>query len=130
MARTAHRTVIISAAFALASWALVAGAPVLAATPANQAGPSLPPAEYKPLPVGTTVKYDTWGYTVTKSDGYDITYKTDEGNWRNIYAVFGRHARGAYTTTQTRSNEWYPDLDDKSRSAFDSLWPLTCSKKS
>ena len=32
MARTAHRTVIISAAFALASWALAAGAPVLAAT--------------------------------------------------------------------------------------------------
>ncbi len=79
MARTAHRTLIISAAFALASWALVAGAPVLAATPAEQSGPSLPPAEYKPLPVGTVVTYDTWGYTVTTSDGYDIRFKTNAG---------------------------------------------------
>ncbi len=60
MARTAHRTLIISAAFALASWALVAGAPVFAATPAEQAGPQLPPAEYKPLPKGTKVEYGTW----------------------------------------------------------------------
>ncbi len=71
MARTAHRTLIISAAFALASWALVAGAPALAAAPPENAGPSLPPAEYKPLPVGTVVTYDTWSYTVTKSDGND-----------------------------------------------------------
>ncbi len=97
MARTAHRTVIISAAFALASWALAAGAPVLAATPANQAGPSLPPAEYKPLPVGTVVTYDTWSYTVTTSDGYDIRFQTDAGNWKKYYAVFGRHGDAAYT---------------------------------
>ncbi len=75
MARTAHRTVIHSAAFALASWALVAGAPGFAAAPAEQAGPQLPPAEYKPLPVGTVVTYDTWSYTVTKWDGYDIRFK-------------------------------------------------------
>ncbi len=61
MARTAFRTVILSAAFAVLSWALVAGAPVLAAAPGEQAGPTLPPAEYKPLPVNTEVKYDTWG---------------------------------------------------------------------
>ncbi len=121
MARTAYRTLIISAAFALASWALVAGAPVLAATTAEQAGPSLPPAEYKPLPVGTRVTYDTWSYAVAKSDGFDITYKTDEGHWRHIYAVFGRHALGAYTTTQILTVDWSLDLDDKSRSALESL---------
>ncbi len=128
MARTVHRTLIISAAFALASWALVAGAPVLAATPAEQAGPSLPPAEYKPLPVGTKVTYDTWSYTVTKNDGYDITYKTDDGQWRHSYAVFGRHERGAYYP-QKRGDDWYLDLDDKSRSALESLWPLKVGNK-
>ncbi len=97
MARTAHRTLIIFAAFALASWALVAGAPVLAATPAEQAGPSLPPAEYKPLPVGTQVKYDTWGYTVTKAEGFDITFKTTARNWKHYYAVFGKSGASIYT---------------------------------
>ena len=91
MARTAHRTVIISAAFALASWALVAGAPVLAATQTGQAGPSLPPAEYRPLPVGTVVTYHTWSYTVTNIDAFDITYKTTSAAWRHDYHLFGRH---------------------------------------
>ena len=129
MARTAHRQPIISAAFAVLSWALVAGAPALAAVPAVQTGPQLPPPEYKPLPVGTVVTYDTWSYTVTTSDGYDITYKTDEGHWRHIYAVFGKHARGAYTTSQILGSEWSLDLDDKSRSALESLWPLKVGKK-
>ena len=129
MARTAHRTVIISAAFALASWALVAGAPVLAAAPAEQAGPQLPTPEYKPLPVGTKVTYDTWGYTVTKTEGFDITFKTTAGNWKHYYAVFGRHARRAYTTSDMVGSAWTLDLDDKSRSALESLWPLKVGKK-
>ena len=128
MARTAHRTLIISAAFALGSWALVAGAPALAAAPPEHAGPSLPPAEYKPLPVSTVVTYDTWSYTVTKSDGFDITYKPNSGDWRHDYAVFGRHEHGAYSP-QIRGMDWYLDLDDKSRSALESLWPLKVGKK-
>ena len=96
MARTVHRIFIIPAALALASWALVAGAPALAAAPPEQAGPSLPPAEYKPLPVGTVVTYDTWGYTVTTSDGYNIRFKTDAGNWKKYYAVFGKYGTDVY----------------------------------
>ena len=119
MARTAHRTLIISAAFALASWALVAGAPVLAATPAEQAGPQLPPAEYKPLPVGTVVTYDTRSYTAMKSDGFDITYKANSGDWRHDYAVFGRHGDGAYGM----SSEWKATLNDKNKAALESFWP-------
>ncbi len=80
MVPAAHRQLVVSAAFAVLSWALAAGAPVLAATMAEQAGPQLPPAEYKPLPVGTKVTYDTWGYTVTKTEGFDITFKTTAGN--------------------------------------------------
>ena len=86
MARTAHRTLIISAAFA--SWALVAGAPALAAPPPDRAGPSLPPAEYKPLPKGTKVEYGTWWYTVEDSDGFDVTFKVRSGRWGHYYAVF------------------------------------------
>ena len=41
-------------------------------------GPTLPPAEYKPLPVGTNVKYDTWGYTVKKSDGFKTVVQTSK----------------------------------------------------
>lgn len=125
MARTAHRTVIISAAFALASWALVAGAPALAAAPTNQAGPQLPTPEYKPLPVGTVVTYDTWSYTVTKSDGYDITYKTNSGDWRHDYAVFGRHGDGAYGM----SSEWKASLNDENKAALESFWPPKVGNK-
>ncbi len=126
MARTAHRILVISAAFALASWGLVAGAPVLAATPAEQAGPSLPPAEYKPLPVGTKVTYDTWGYTVTKSDGFDIRFKTSAGNWKKYYAVFGKQGDAAYTP---RGDDWRTTLDDETRAALEGLWPLKVGKK-
>ncbi len=127
MARTAHRTLIISVAFALASWALVAGAPVLAAAPANQAGPSLPPPEYKPLPVGTKVKYDTWSYTVTKSDGFDIRFKTNAGNWKKYYAVFGKQGDNVYCTRCNR--DWLTTLDDKSKTVLEGLWPLKVGKK-
>ncbi len=98
MARTAYRTLIISAAFALASWALVVGAPALAAPPPDRAGPQLPPAEYKPLPKGTKVEYGTWWYTVEDSDGFDVTFKVRSGRWGHYYAVFGKHGEGVYST--------------------------------
>ena len=127
MARTAHRTLIISAAFALASWALVAGASALAATPADRTGPQLPPAEYKPLPVGTVVTYDTWGYTVTKTEGFDITFRTTAGNWKHYYAVFGKQGDSVYCTEC--EHDWRTTLDDKSKTALEGLWPLKVGKK-
>ncbi len=127
MARTAHRTLIISAAFALASWALVAGAPVLAAAPAEQAGPQLPPAKYKPLPVGTVVTYDTWNYTVTTSDGYNIRFKTNDGNWKKYYAVFGKQGDNVYCTACNAN--WRTTLDGEAKSVLEGLWPLKVGKK-
>ncbi len=118
MARTAHRTVIISAAFALASWALAAGAPALAAAPLEHAGPSLPPAEYKPLPVGTVVTYDTWSYTVKASDGFDVRSRADSGNWKRRHAVFGKFGEAAYTPKGTY---WHTTLDGESKEALESL---------
>ncbi len=129
MARTAYRTLIISAV--LASWALVAGAPVLAAAQTGQAGPSLPPAEYRPLPAGTRVTYDTWGYTVTKTEGFDITFKTTAGNWKHYYAVFGKHGNNVYLSGECRYDcaDWDSDLDAGSKAALESIWPLKVGKK-
>ncbi len=126
MARTAHRTVIISAAFAVLSGALAAGAPVLAATPAEQAGPQLPPAEYKPLPVNTRVKYNTWGYTVKESDGFTVNSQNQQGNWKRRYAVFGKFGDGAYSP---KGDRWRTTLDGAAKSALESLWPLKVGNK-
>ena len=124
MARTAFRTVILSAA--VAAWALVAGAPVLAAAPGEQAGPTLPPAEYKPLPVDTKVKYDTWGYTVKQSDGFTVSWKNKAGDRKRRYAVFGKFGNAVYTPKGTR---WRTTLDGAAKSALESLWPLKVGNK-
>ena len=43
---------------------------------------NLPPAEYKPLPVGTKVNYDTWEYIVKRSDGFKTVVQTSKtNNW-------------------------------------------------
>ena len=41
-------------------------------------GLKLPPAEYKPLPVGTKVNYDTWEYIVKRSDGFKTVVQTSK----------------------------------------------------
>jgi hypothetical protein len=53
-------------------------------------GPALPPAEYKPLPEGTKVRYDNWEYTVTRSDGFETVVKTNLRKWIKTFGVFGR----------------------------------------
>jgi len=68
--RFATTILIVAATFAAADVALAAE------------GPALPPAEYKPLPVGTKVNYDTWGYTVKRSDGFKTVVQTSKtDNW-------------------------------------------------
>ena len=68
--RFAAAILIVVATFAAADVALAAE------------GPTLPPAEYKPLPVGTKVNYDTWGYTVKRSDGFKTVVQTSKtNNW-------------------------------------------------
>ena len=43
---------------------------------------SLPPAEYKPLPVGTKVYYDTWEYILKRSDSFKTVVQTSKtNNW-------------------------------------------------
>ena len=48
---------------------------------------SLPLAEYKPLPVGTKVNYDTWEYIVKRSDDFKTVVQTSKAiDW--ITTVF------------------------------------------
>ncbi len=63
----------------------MAGAFVLAAAiilmsvaPLAAAGPNLPPAEYKPLPVDTQIKYDNRSYEVTRTEGFLYLGGTNE----------------------------------------------------
>ena len=97
-------------------------------------GPNLPPAEYKPLPERTRVKYDNWSYTVTTSDGFNTVVKTNLREWLKTYGVFGRHGIGSYTVYSSAGSaamqgEWEAVFDEKSKSALESLWPLTVGKK-
>ena len=97
-------------------------------------GPALPPAEYNPLPVGTTVKYDNWGYTITRSDGFETVVKTNMQKWPKSYAVFGRQGAHRYTLIEENAGggalgTWETEFDEKSKSALKSLWPLTVGKK-
>ncbi len=63
----------------------MAGAFVLAAAiilmsvaPPAAAGPNLPPAEHKPLPVDTQIKYDNRSYEVTRTEGFLYLGRTNE----------------------------------------------------
>ncbi len=63
----------------------VAQPSVAATSPSSRI--ALPPAEYKPLPVGTKVTYDTWSYTVAKNDGYtdDFTSFLEKQSKKDFY---------------------------------------------
>ncbi len=102
--------------------------PSVAAT-SPSSGIALPPAGYKPPPVGTKVTYDTWGYTVTKTEGVDITFKTTAGDWKHYYAVFGKHGEQMYSRQTSAGQPWETSLDDESKSALESFWPLEVGKK-
>ena len=74
--RLAAATLIVVATFAAADVAL-----------ADVEVASLPLAEYKPLPVGTKVNYDTWEYIVKRSDGFKTVVQTSKAiDW--ITTVF------------------------------------------
>ena len=111
------------------------GALLLAAPSFAAEGPNLPPAEYKPLPEGTRVNYSSWGYIVKRSEGFDAAIKENNGNKFILpYAVFGRQGTGVSTLyshaeSATAEGPWETFFEDKSKSALQSLWPLSVGKK-
>ncbi len=54
------------------------------------AGPKLPPAPYKPLPIGTVLDYGWWKCRVEASDGLD-TVCTDGGRRAQLFGKFIVH---------------------------------------
>ena len=90
----------------------------------QSAAPTLAPAQFTPLPVGTRVDYDTWSYRVTESDGFDVTYKAGNG-WAHHYAVFGKSGDGVYDP----GYDWTANLDGADKTALESLWPLKVGQK-
>ena len=86
-------------------------------------GPKLSPAEFKPLPVGTKVKYDTWTFTVEEVDNFDFLIKINDNRWLRRYAVFGKYGSYAYSKSRSGNTEIETELDDAAKKALESLWP-------
>ncbi|MFQ5764973.1 MAG: caspase family protein [Rhodospirillales bacterium] len=97
--------------------------------------PSLPPAEYKPLPAGTKIKYDDRTYVVTRTDGFLTVFQVLGGATReflNAYALFGEYANDLYATTHggggwASSLEY--DINDENRKKLEAFWPLKVGNK-
>lgn len=99
------------------------------------AGPSLPPAPYKPIPVGTRLEYDSWSCVVEGSDGlktvcrnarasvstYGTFVPTHRGPAQQIMGSVSKIYCGKFT-------EEYPNnpvsIGNSGRSAIERFWPL------
>jgi len=109
-------------------------------------GLKLPPAEYKPLPVGTKVDYREISFIVQRVDGFDTVFKVSSSPWAghkqrwyggpvkiqyrvigflHSYALFGRSGTLAYSGL----DEWTAELTEKARKALEAMWPLEVGKK-
>ncbi len=109
-------------------------------------GPAMPPAEYKPLPVGTKVDYREISFIVQRVDGFDTVFKVNSSPWAGLkqrwhgkpvkiqyrvigflhsYALFGRSGTLAYSGL----DEWTAELTEKARKALEAMWPLEVGKK-
>ena len=97
---------------------------------------TLPPAEYKPLPVGTRIKYDDRIYRVTRTDGFLTTYRSVTGSmlsYLNAYALFGEYAENLYVTSGVVLDDasfiisYKIDTDNKKK--LEAFWPLEVGKK-
>ena len=111
--RFAAAILIVAATFAAADVALAAE------------GPTLPPAEYKLLPVGMEVNYDTRGYTVKRSDGLKTVVQTSEmNNWfTTVFSYFENMPQGrlglSYDYTENTSLGLGYQYFGKSEAGFD-----------
>ena len=86
---------------------------------------SLPPAEYKPLPVVTKVNYDTWGYILKRSDSFKTVVQTSKtNNWfTTVFSYFENMPQGglglSYDYTENTSLGLGYQFFGKSEAEFD-----------
>jgi len=101
------------------------------ATQAIAKATKLPPAEYKPLPVGTEIKHNNRTYKVTKSDGLLTVFMTIHKGIRaflNAYALFGETADNLHGSHPRGDNISF-SIDSENRKKLEGLWPLKVGKK-
>ncbi|MCH7937390.1 MAG: hypothetical protein IH994_09940 [Proteobacteria bacterium] len=102
---------------------------------------TLPPAEYKPLPIGTKVKFDNRSFEVTETDGFLTVFKArSEGanswlgkskrseGWMRAYGLFGEFTPNMHVF-DTRGDLITYEIDGDERDKLKSLWPLEVGKK-
>lgn len=113
------------------------------AAQASDSGTQLPPAAYKPLPVGTMLDYRTWTCRVTATDGYETVCA---GRGREEVTIIGKLIPVGGSTPQGYGGMFREincsgaggvsgfveiegfDVDKKSRNQIAGLWPLKVSK--
>ena len=113
---------------------------------AHGAGPDLAPAQYKPLPVGTVLEYKTWQCRLEAGAPNEQVCRGVAGDRVTFYRHFvpvGHLPKSGYATGLTgiwcaghnaggaEIEEPFEDviLDQKARTAIDSLWPLQVGKE-
>lgn len=82
------RKVVATVELAALGLFFVLAVPAAQDVQAQSAGPTLPAAEYKPLLVDTRIYYSGWSFQVLKSDGLNITFKTNDRRWAHFCALF------------------------------------------
>ena len=75
---------------------LIVAANMLTGVALAAEGPTLPPAEYKPLTAGMEVNYDTRGYTFKRSDDFKTVVQTSKtNNWfTTVFSYFENMPQG------------------------------------
>ena len=104
---------------------LIVAANMLTGVALAAEGPTLPPAEYKLLPVGMEVNYDTRGYTFKRSDDFKTVVQTSKtNNWfTTVFSYFENMPQGglglSYDYTENTSLGLGYQFFGKSEAEFD-----------
>lgn len=115
---------------ALAAVMAVAVLVFATAAPAAE-GPTLPPAEYKPLPVGTVIKYNDRKYEVKRTEGHLTVFRGFKGGnllWVTTYSLFGETGADVFVFETTGDPIEYT-LSDENKKKLETFWPLKVNKE-
>ena len=107
------------------------------------ASPNLPPAEYKPLPVGTVIEYDTWTCEVVHSADFVTECRDSELGRVSMYGLiqpFGTTTKAPPLNNLSPvifSGDWKEqavrldsvNISKEARDAIRNLWPLKAGNR-
>ncbi|MFQ5765057.1 MAG: caspase domain-containing protein [Rhodospirillales bacterium] len=133
--RAVHRTI---------GWAAMIAAVIIiggSVPPAAAETATLPPAPYKPLPVGTTVKFNDRSYVVTRNEGFLTVFKArtegkrswlrrskNQEGWLHAYGLFGEYANNIHVF-DSRGDVIQYEIDSDEQEKLRAFWPLEVGKK-